>query len=120
MKTPMAGQEGPHAEDQRDERLPWPRLLRFAAAALGLFALAGVAATLIQRDELGGLTDGRDARATAPAAPPPGLIEQSTRARDLAAARRVQLEGYGWVDKEKGLIRIPIGRAMQLVVEGKR
>ena len=116
MKTPVAGQEGPHAEDQRDERLPWPRLLRLAAAALGLFALAGVAAALIQKDELGALTDGREQVAQ----PAPGTIEQNTRARDLAAARRAQLEDYGWVDKDKGIIRIPIQRAMQLVVEGKR
>ena len=116
MKTPVAGQEGPHAEDQRDERLPWPRLLKIAAAALGLFALAGAAAVAIQRDELGALTDGR-----APAAATvPGLIEQNTRAADLAAARAAQLEQYGWVDREKNVIRIPISRAMQLVVEGKR
>lgn len=117
MKTPVAGQEGPHAEDQRDERLPWPRLARLAAGALGLFALAGATAALIQRDELGALTDGREAAATAPA---PGVIEQNTRARDLAAARHVQLREYGWVDRDKGIIRIPIDRAMQLVVEGKR
>lgn len=116
MKTPVAGQDGPHAEDQRDERLPWPRLLRLAAAALGLFALAGLGAALVQRSDAGKLSDGR---ADAPT-PAPGLIEQNTRAQDLAAARRAQLEEYGWVDKDKNLIRIPIERAMQLVVEGKR
>lgn len=116
MKTPVLGQEGPHAEDQRDERLPWARLLKYAAAALTLFAVASTAAVIVQRDELGGISDqGRPA-----ARAPQGLIEQNRRAHDLAAARREQLESYGWVDRDKGLIRIPVERAMQLVVEGKR
>jgi hypothetical protein len=32
------------------------------------------------------------------------------------AAQRARLAGYGWVDKEHGLIRIPIERAMELAV----
>jgi hypothetical protein len=31
-----------------------------------------------------------------------------------------RLEGYDWVDREHGLIRIPIERAMELVVDGRR
>jgi hypothetical protein len=116
MKIPVAGPEGPHAEDQRDERLPWPKLLKLAALALGLFALAGAAAVAIQRDEWSALTDGR---APAPRAAPP-LIEHDTRAADLAAVRAAQLEEYGWVDHEQNLIRIPISRAMQRIAEGKR
>jgi hypothetical protein len=38
--------------------------------------------------------------------------------RSLEADRR--LEGYDWVDREHGIIRIPIERAMELVVDGKR
>ncbi len=116
MKTPVLGQEGPHAEDQRDERLPWARLLKYAAAALTLFAVASTAAVIVQRDELGASSDQGKPAARAPQ----GLIEQHRRAQDLAAARRQQLETYGWVDKNKGVIHIPIERAMQLVVEGKR
>jgi hypothetical protein len=33
----------------------------------------------------------------------------------LQAAQRARLEEYGWVDKEKGVVRVPIGRAMQIV-----
>lgn len=28
-----------------------------------------------------------------------------------------QMNSYGWVDREKGIVRIPIGRAMQLAIE---
>jgi hypothetical protein len=27
------------------------------------------------------------------------------------------LNGYGWVNKEQGIVRIPIERAMELIVE---
>ena len=43
---------------------------------------------------------------------------QQEPARDLArllAAERRQLEGYAWVDKSAGTIRIPITEAMKLI-----
>lgn len=36
---------------------------------------------------------------------------------DLRAREDQQLQSYGWVDKNAGVVRIPIERAMQLVVE---
>ncbi len=39
---------------------------------------------------------------------------------DLESVRREEdkvLEGYGWVDRERGDVRIPIERAMELVVK---
>jgi hypothetical protein len=41
--------------------------------------------------------------------------------QDLKAFRAAEEEilmNYGWVNKEAGIARIPIGRAMELVVEG--
>lgn len=35
--------------------------------------------------------------------------------RDLQALQRQQLEGYAWVDREHGLVRIPVARAMEIV-----
>ncbi|MFN2541326.1 MAG: hypothetical protein ABR514_04040 [Chthoniobacterales bacterium] len=46
-------------------------------------------------------------------------IRAKKRLDNLKAAREAdakELEGYGWVDKNKGVIRIPIERAMQLTV----
>ena len=31
------------------------------------------------------------------------------------AAQRAELRGYAWVDRERGLVRIPIERAMEIV-----
>ena len=33
----------------------------------------------------------------------------------LQQKERAQLQGYAWVDKEQGIVRIPIERAMQIV-----
>jgi hypothetical protein len=37
--------------------------------------------------------------------------------QELRAKQKAQLEGYGWVDKEAGVARIPIEEAMKMVIE---
>lgn len=37
--------------------------------------------------------------------------------QDLRAKQKALLEGYGWVNKEAGVARIPIEEAMRIVVE---
>jgi hypothetical protein len=37
--------------------------------------------------------------------------------QELRAKQKAQLEGYGWVNKEAGVARIPIEDAMKLVIE---
>jgi len=54
-----------------------------------------------------------------------GLVEQQLfeNANHAEALRRRQLErlgSYGWVDREKGLVHIPIDRAMDLAAKGER
>ena len=47
-------------------------------------------------------------------------LEKSTPNTDAAAleaTQEVQLSGYGWVDKSNGIARIPIDRAMELIVQ---
>ena len=53
-----------------------------------------------------------------PGAIPSGPRLQSDPAVDLAAERRreqAQLNGYAWVDRDKGVARIPIDRAIDLL-----
>lgn len=50
--------------------------------------------------------------------PPPHL--QSAPSRDLAEFSKSQqdlLRTYGWIDKQQGIVRIPVSRAMELVLE---
>ncbi len=47
-------------------------------------------------------------------------IWDSRRGEALEARQRLQLESWGWVDRDAGIARIPIERAMDLVVEESR
>jgi len=51
---------------------------------------------------------------------PPEPRLQAHEPEDLRSVRQQEeevLEGYGWVDQSRGTVRIPIERAMELVVE---
>jgi hypothetical protein len=58
------------------------------------------------------------AAADNPQPPEPRLVvdEPSDRKTVLEKENEV-LESYGWIDKQRGQVRIPIGRAMDLVAE---
>jgi hypothetical protein len=90
-----------------------PRLLAALAGGLALF-LAAVPLCLLL------IYPGAVHRppAPAPAADIPGPRLQIEPALDLArlrAAEQAQLAGYGWLDRERGVVRIPIERAMGLI-----
>jgi len=42
------------------------------------------------------------------------------RGASVLGERRAALGRYGWVDRERGVVRIPIQRAIDLFVEGRR
>lgn len=51
-------------------------------------------------------------------APPPRLqIDPAEDLRRFRQKEEAELNGYGWIDRKKGIIRIPIERAMELVVQ---
>lgn len=43
--------------------------------------------------------------------------ERATILRELRAKEAATAKSYGWVDQQKGIVRIPIERAMQLTVQ---
>jgi hypothetical protein len=51
--------------------------------------------------------------------PPPPRLRVSPRAdlAEMRAAEDKELQTYGWVDKEKSIVRLPIDRAMELIAE---
>ena len=117
----------PGVEDQSDEKLPWGRVLALATASLIIFVLGGISAAWVQTDEMGSINDDRDiaTKKVGDDVPQIGIVEQrmielEDRAQKLTAARRAQLQEYGWVDREKKVIRIPVEEGMKLVVEGKK
>jgi hypothetical protein len=47
------------------------------------------------------------------------LFDTDRRLEDWTAAKRKQLQTYGWVDRSKGIIHIPIDKAIeQVIAEG--
>ena len=50
--------------------------------------------------------------------PPPRLeIKSGKSLAELRAEEDVDLNSYGWIDRGTGTVRIPIDRAMQLIIE---
>lgn len=96
----------------------------------GVWILAGMFVVALLMKPLYSLLAGREDARQAPAAyvagadegalEPPGPRLQTRPELDLAAFRAQEdsiLESYAWVDKEQGVVRIPISQAMRLVVE---
>jgi len=48
-----------------------------------------------------------------------GLIPLDTRAEDEKAGQQRRLHGYGWVDRDAGVVHLPIERAIERVAAGQ-
>ncbi|HET9933435.1 MAG TPA: hypothetical protein VFQ35_22175 [Polyangiaceae bacterium] len=49
--------------------------------------------------------------------PEQSLIERTARGAHLHSAQRAALERYAWVDRDAGIVSIPIDRAIELKAE---
>jgi mono/diheme cytochrome c family protein len=102
-------QQPPHRVASRASRR-----VGIGCAAVVVLALAGiVAAAVLGWPRVVDLLAGRGA-------PLPIVIEDHTSPEQVAALRAgadEQLGGYAWVDKEAGIARIPIDRAMAMIAE---
>ncbi|MGA2195579.1 MAG: hypothetical protein ABSH40_09940 [Bryobacteraceae bacterium] len=94
--------------------------------AVGKFAVALAIMTVLAMLLLVGVfkyfqwQEGGQARSVDPAKVFPQPQLQTTPIPDLKAIRASEeqmLSSYGWVDAQKGVVRIPIARAMDLLVE---
>lgn len=48
------------------------------------------------------------------------LFENANRAETMTRQQRERLGSWGWVDREKGTVHVPIDTAMELVLRGER
>jgi hypothetical protein len=105
--------------DRLDARLPLAILL----ITLGSIIVGLLAALWVQRASLEPLTRGASARGSRPAfqgdavaGQPAGLFARHAG----AAPTRVlppELSQYGWVDRQRGIARIPLERAKELYMQ---
>jgi hypothetical protein len=107
-----------------DDGIDIKKILLIGFGSLGTFALSAVVAYFILRSD----TNAYQAKG---APPPPALIGKDEigivdqpmfdgdhRLEHWKAARQRRLNSYGWVDRQKGLIHIPIDKAIDQVVAG--
>ena len=90
-------------------------LVAYAAAAIGLILLLGIAPIAIRI----GYPTVRDDVDRRLAVVPPAPRLQTSPPQDLAAylaEQKALLDSYGWIDREKGIAREPIGAAMKRLV----
>jgi hypothetical protein len=112
----LAARGGPaHEAADVDGRRVWQTAAAIAATIIAAALVAYGLLALFHRET---------GRALAPINPPPTAMPspplQSAPTLDLAALRAQKhalLHEYRWIDRDKGLVRIPIERAMALLIE---
>ena len=105
-----------------DDGVDMKKILTVGVVSLVIFAISAVIAYLIMRS---------DAREVASRGRPPppseigrdeiGIVDQvefsqDHRLQEWKAAKRKRLGSYGWVDRERGRVHIPIENAMEQVI----
>lgn len=95
------------------------RDLRFSAIAI-TFAALGAALALVALSSSAVLRAfSRRAAAAVRRPPPPEPRIEADLAEDMRrhrAEEEAELNGYAWIDARRGVIRLPIGRAMELLL----
>lgn len=113
-----AGAKTPHFPEETP--LPFGKI-----AVVSIVTLVTFAVFVVFTDRIRQRHNAETAGAVAPTPPQVGkpeigvvdqaLFETERRAADERKARLERLSTYGWVDRERGLIHIPIERAMEQV-----
>jgi len=101
-----------------------PKTLLAWVAGLAAMIILSIVAAWVIFDVLAGYAQRADPKISPLAAtekgPPPDPKLIPDEPHDLSAVREQEehvLDSYGWIDKGRGLIRIPIARAMELVAK---
>ncbi len=112
-----------HGVRSEDDRVPSVSIVAVGVAALVLFFLASFVTIAFIRVKEG-------ERPLLPVPPEIGqskiglveqqLFETATRGKEDQEARKRRLGSYGWVDRRRGIVRLPIERAMELSAQGVR
>jgi|SRR6478752_5992043 hypothetical protein len=104
-------------ETELAERREPLNLRPWLVVGVGLGTLGLVGAVLGAVWLFESITSFRAAAVIPPAAfaPPRLQSDPAGDLRDYQVAQRARLSGYGWADRERGLIQIPVERAMAMI-----
>ncbi|WP_437565182.1 hypothetical protein [Sorangium sp. So ce542] len=119
---------------QEEDLLPWRRILAVACAVVVIFFILGVWSWVLLRGREAELrTAGRSLARAREGFEPRGVVsgvDQRVFQREavgeegfgkmLNRRKREELGRFGWADRGRGIVQIPIEDAMNLVVEESR
>ncbi|WP_437662741.1 hypothetical protein [Sorangium sp. So ce1182] len=119
---------------QEDDLVPWRRILAIAFAVIAIFFILGIWSWMILRDREAELRPaGRSMAAMREGFQPRGVVAgvdqrifqrkamgEEGFGKMLNRRKHEELSRFGWVDRERGLVQIPIEEAMRLVAEESR
>jgi hypothetical protein len=106
--------------EQEPDRVPTRRLALIGIAGLLVFAGAALWSSRVQLGLSGSIHSDTAGRADHAGEREVGMVYQRPFEKEsIAAARsedaRKRLGSAGWVDRERGLVRVPIEQAMEIV-----
>jgi hypothetical protein len=111
-------------ESQYEENLPISKVVGVALVSALIFALGILWVWKILSDEQRTVRNGGVAAPIALAGQPEiGIVDQQlfeleARARVLREKKQKQLDTYGWISREQGLVHIPVRQAIDELVAG--
>lgn len=115
----------PGVDSQVNETLPWARILALAAGAMVLFLVGAVFAVLMfvdvhgqanEHDQRPGLAVGEGLIGMVSQ----NVVELDTGGAALHAAEEKKLNAWGWSNKAKGEVHMPIDIAIDRYLESKQ
>lgn len=114
-------EEGPAGHEVRDVSVG--KVTLFGIGLMLLIVVGALVSWLTFRYFTGLPQEGAGYPPVPPQQLPPAPRLQVFPVEDLEKKREAeesQLDSYGWIDRQNGVVHIPIGRAMDLVVERSR
>jgi hypothetical protein len=109
---------------QEPDRVPVRRLVFIGLLGLFVFGLGALWAAIVERGATGSLRGDTAPRPSLAGQREIGMVYQRRFDASIAAAKndeaRRRLESAGWVDRDAGVVHVPIEQAMEIVARRGR
>ena len=115
----------PHGHQKSEDEIEYWKVIAVGVVSLAIFALSTVWAAWILSHETQKVEEATGATHRPPRVEQEeiGIVDQvpfnvDTRLHRWRAEHNAKLNGFGWVDRNKGIAHVPIERAMEAVAGG--
>ena len=121
----MSGHDQSHHHDGSSDEIAYGKVIAVGVVSLAIFAASVIWASVILSHETkkNEQATGATYRPTRITEEEIGIVDQvpfatDTRLHRWRAEHNAKLNGYGWIDREKGIVHVPIERAMDAIAGG--